>query len=384
MRLLLLSSEFPPGPGGIGTHAFHLASQLARKGLELHVLSPQDYASDMEISGFNARQPFEMTRLPSRRNKLSQMVTRYKMVRQAIKTFKPDLSVASGSRAVYLSAVITLFRKTPWLVIGHGTEFGARNKLQKALTRIACNQANGIICVSDYTKQVVEALGVNKPPIYIIHNGADQNAFYQLPGDEVTEFRKNTQAAGKFVLLTVGNVSDRKGQEVVIRALPGILRQVPNTVYWMAGLPQNQAVLSALADQLGVSHAIRFWGKVALEHLRALYNACDLFVMTSRQCADGDFEGFGIAVIEAALCGKPAVVSDNSGLAEAVKDNRTGLLVPQNDPVATAQAVIKLALDPSLLSAMGNQAYRQASAHQTWDKVGESYFETIKLIMDLK
>ena len=44
-----------------------------------------------------------------------------------------------------------------------------------------------------------------------------------------------------------------------------------------------------------------------------LYNACDLFVMTSRQLSDGDFEGYGIAVIETALCGKAAVVSDNSG-----------------------------------------------------------------------
>jgi len=382
MRLLILSSEFPPGPGGIGTHAFHLASQLAYRGLELHVLSPQDYASEKEISAFNASQPFEITRLLSMRNKLIQSYTRYKTVRQAVKTFKPDLMIASGSRAVYLVALLTLFRKTPWLVIGHGTEFGARNIVQKTLTRIACNQANGIICVSDYTKQVVEALGVNKPPIFVIHNGADQNAFYQLPGDEVTEFRKNAQVSGKFVLLTVGNVSDRKGQEVVIRALPGILDQVPNAVYWMAGLPQKQAPLTSLADQLGVAHAIRFWGKVPLEQLRMLYNACDLFLMTSRQLADGDFEGFGIAVIEAALCGKPAVVSDNSGLAEAVIDNQTGLLVPQNDPVATAQAVINLAQNPALLSAMATQAYHQAIAHQTWDHVGSLYLDVIHKIIN--
>lgn len=184
------------------------------------------------------------------------------------------------------------------------------------------------------------------------------------------------------MLLTVGNVSDRKGQEVVIRALPGILDQVHNAVYWMAGLPQKQAPLTSLADQLGVAHAIRFWGKVPLEQLRMLYNACDLFLMTSRQCADGDFEGFGIAVIEAALCGKPAVVSDNSGLAEAVIDNQTGLLVPQNDPVATAQAVINLAQNPALLSAMATQAYHQAIAHQTWDHVGSQYLDVIHKIIN--
>ena len=75
-------------------------------------------------------------------------------------------------------------------------------------------------------------------------------------------------------------------------------------------------------------------------------NACDLFVMTSRNTADGDFEGYGIAVIEAALCGKPAVVSAGSGLGEAIVAGETGVLVREDDPPDTARAIAELLADP--------------------------------------
>jgi phosphatidylinositol alpha-1,6-mannosyltransferase len=148
----------------------------------------------------------------------------------------------------------------------------------------------------------------------------------------------------------------------------------------MAGLPQEQTKLEALAEQLGVSENIRFWGRVTQETLRKLYNACDIFVMTSRQLANGDFEGYGIAVIEAALCGKTAVVSDNSGLAEAVQDGVTGLLVPQNDPNRAAQAILKLVKDPELSQQLAHQAYHNAITEQTWEKVGNRYVNLLEKV----
>jgi len=91
------------------------------------------------------------------------------------------------------------------------------------------------------------------------------------------------------------------------------------------------------------------------------------------------YEGFGIAVLEAALCGKAAVVSDNSGLAEAVIDGETGVLVPQNDSDKTAKAIIKLANDPSSLDRLSHHAYSNAIQNQTWEKVGERYFNVLKM-----
>jgi phosphatidylinositol alpha-1,6-mannosyltransferase len=95
--------------------------------------------------------------------------------------------------------------------------------------------------------------------------------------------------------------------------------------------------------------------------------------MTSRHTPGGDFEGYGIAVVEAALCGKPAVVSDNSGLAEAVSPGKTGLVVPQDSPGAVAEAVTNLLLDDRQRLTMGQAARARALSEQTWQRRAEQY-----------
>jgi phosphatidyl-myo-inositol dimannoside synthase len=337
------------------------------------VLTPQDYTDPSEVADFNRHQLFKITTLPTHPVNIVRRVKRLCIFNRALESFRPQMVIASGARAIWLSALLLPVRKIPWVVIGHGTEFGAQSGLATRITRMASNRACGVIGVSAYTLNLMRKLGVVKPPDFMIHNGADQHAFYPLPDVEVARFRQEASVTGKFVLLTVGNVSERKGQEVVIRALPQVLQSRADVVYWMAGLPQEQTALQKLAAELDVVQAIRFWGRVEIDQLHRLYNACDLFVMTSRQLADGDFEGYGIAVLEAALCGKPALVSDNSGLAEAVQNGITGLIVPQNDPAATAEAILNLAGSPRLLSTLGKHARQNVLNHQTWEQVVARY-----------
>jgi phosphatidyl-myo-inositol dimannoside synthase len=344
------------------------------------VLTPQDYADQSEVTNFNRQQSFEIATLPAHRSIVIKWINRLKNFLKSTHTFDPQIVIASGSRAIWLSASILPIRNYCLVVVAHGTEFGAQSGLAAAITRLSANRAHGIICVSAYTRDAMRKLGVVKPTAFIIHNGADHQTFFQLPETVVVDSRQKEGIADKFILLTVGNVSKRKGQEVIIRALPKILQTKPNVMYWMVGLPQEQTSLERLAEHLGVSHAVRFWGRVDVYQLHSLYNTCDLFVMTSRQLSDGDFEGYGIAVLEAALCGKPALVSDNSGLAEAVQDGITGMIVPQNDPVATAAGILSLANAPENLKTLGKQAQRNAINHQTWDQVIARYRVVIKEI----
>lgn len=346
----------------------------------MSVVAPQDYVPVSTLKDFNLRQPMQITTLPGHQVKFLQDVKRIRVITKALQAFQPQMVIASGSRSIWLSAIFLPIRNISWVVIGHGTEFGTRSGLAANITRIAANHAHATISVSAYTQSAMHKMGVVKPKSIVIHNGADDQAFYSLPISDVLEFRQKESVADKFVLLTVGNVTQRKGQEVIIRAMPEILKNQPNTVYWMAGLPTEQVSLERLTDELGVSHAIRFWGRVDNDLLLKLYNVCDLFVMTSRQQADGDFEGYGIAVLEAALCGKPALVSDNSGLVEAVKDGITGVVVPQNDSIATSRAIDLLANSPDLLQTMGKQAQLNARENQTWSQVAGRYFHFLQQI----
>jgi glycosyltransferase involved in cell wall biosynthesis len=118
-------------------------------------------------------------------------------------------------------------------------------------------------------------------------------------------------------------------------------------------------------------------GQLDPEMVVKLNQISDIFLMTSQKLDDGDVEGFGIAVLEAALCGKPAIVSSGSGLGEAVIHNQTGLVVPVSDPAATSQAILFLSENEILRKEMGNKAKERALSEFSWEEVAEQYLELV-------
>jgi phosphatidylinositol alpha-1,6-mannosyltransferase len=94
-------------------------------------------------------------------------------------------------------------------------------------------------------------------------------------------------------------------------------------------------------------------------------NCADVFAMTSRRTKDYA-EGFGIAVVEAALCGVPAVVAADCGLEEAIENGVTGVAVPQDAPDITAHAVLALLADETLRLRLGLAARDRAVRSQSW------------------
>jgi len=384
MRLLILSSEFPPGPGGIGTHAYQISKQFFENKHQVCVITPQNYAELDEILEFNQQQGFPIVSLHPPKISIADVVYRSSIIFKQIKHFSPDIILATGAKSVWLLAVINHIAKIPWVGIGHGTEFGQPLNWEKRITRWAFNQADGVICVSNFTNKVMLELGILPKSSWVIPNGADDKVFFpDANRNSRFIFQKfGINSENKYFLLTVGNVTPRKGQEVVISAMPMILSEFPNAEYLMVGLPTDKDRLETLSKKLGVQDHIHFIGKCTQEELRSFYQNCDIFVMTSRKLADGDFEGFGISVIEAALCQKPAIVSAGSGLEEAVVNGLTGICVPENDADKTAWAVIKLLRDTELRSAMSNHAYIRAKQSFTWKIIGQKYITIFQQIVD--
>jgi phosphatidylinositol alpha-1,6-mannosyltransferase len=188
-----------------------------------------------------------------------------------------------------------------------------------------------------------------------------------MGADEVRRALGGAVPEGR-LLVTVGNVTPRKAQDVVVRALPRILARVPDARYALAGLPTDGETIRRIAGECGVADRVHVLGRLAPEALCAALNAAEVFVLTSRRTASGDVEGYGIAAVEAALCGRPAVVSRGSGLEEAIVDGETGLAVPPDDPDATADAAIALLTDAGRRVRMGQRARERALSEQTWEK----------------
>lgn len=269
----------------------------------------------------------------------------------------------------YLAWLIARRFGLPWVAVEHGRQPGG---WERAIKKRAFTAANAVVCVSRYSRDRLEQMGVAAHRLKVIHNGADPNVFRTMTDGEIKRLRCELGHADSQWLITVGSVTERKGQDVVIRALPSILKQIPNAHYLCVGLPNKEPEFSALARQLGVHDRVRFVGRVDAGRLLELLNCADLFVMTSRH-TNGEWEGFGIAVVEAALCGKAAVVTTPSGLAEAIEDGTTGLGVPEDDELTTAAAIVSLLEDPSRCKRMGESARQRALGAQTWKRRVEEY-----------
>lgn len=369
MRILILASEFPPGPGGIGTHAFEVAKGLAQTGDDVLVLAPQDYAAEESLSRFNAGLPFSLRRLAHGRISVLEGLSHGVILCRTLRAWQPEVVMTSGMRPSWLMAACSLVFRQRWAAVGHGTEFGGANPWHRRLTVWAFKRADACIAVSEFTRTVIANLGVPPGSIFVIPNGANPEGVQEALTERVERFREaHGLKDGQVVLLSVGHLSERKGQDIVIRALPRIVAAGYDAHYLLVGLPGRKDQLVALAAQLGISGRVHFLGAVARDELLSAYAACDIFMMTSRMTADGDFEGYGIAVIEAALHAKPAVVTRCGGLPEAVIDHVTGRVVNENDPEDAAHAVVELLEQPGLANKLGFQARQRAEQECLWSQ----------------
>jgi len=284
-----------------------------------------------------------------------------------LRRFKPSLIVASSERSVWMASLLAWDRRsTPWIAVVHGAEVGVNEPWRRRVSRWAYRRADAVVCVSQYTKARTLELGISPNRIRVIENGADETLLHPIEDARTREFRASLGLSEALILLTVGSVTERKGQEVVVRALPEVLKSIPNVHYVMVGLPVIADRLNALGRDVGVADRLHFLGRLDNASLLLAYNASDLFVMTSQHSSDGDFEGYGIAVVEAALCGKPAVVSSGSGVQESIEPDVTGLVADHSDPSSTARAIVALLSDPARLARMGQESRRTALAEATW------------------
>jgi phosphatidyl-myo-inositol dimannoside synthase len=377
LRVTLFSSEFPPGPGGIGTHAHQLARQLAARHWDVSVLASQDYADDGRVAAFNREQPFPIQRLGRAGSPVLTASRRLAQLARQVRANKPDLLVASGERVVWLASALATARPMPYVSVGHAPEFNAPPGLKRTMNRVAFGRADAVVCVSEYTRSRLEQLGAHPGEIAVIPNGADDSRFRVLPPQAGEAFRRERGFLDKRLLITVGGVHQRKGQDLVIRALPHLPADVH---YLIAGMPLEKPAFSAIAAELGVSERVHFLGVLDAATLLAAVNAADLFVMTSRHTASGDFEGFGIAVVEAALCGRAAVVTEGSGLIEAIEPGVTGLAAREEDPLSIAAQINVLLADRPRLAAMEQAALARAKREQTWDIRGRAYDELFRRV----
>jgi phosphatidylinositol alpha-1,6-mannosyltransferase len=266
---------------------------------------------------------------------------------------------------------VRLLTATPYLLYAHGEEILiglTSRKLRWMLPRIY-HGAAAIIANSHQTKTLLESIGVQSAKINVIHPGVETKAF-QIGDAAARTIRRRHNLGQSLVLLTVGRLQRRKGQDMVIRALPHILRRFPDVKYVVVGVGEEYRVLRRLAEEVKVQDKVIFAGQIGHGEKAAYYAACDVFVMPNRQIG-ADVEGFGIAFLEAAAAGKPVIGGRSGGTGEAIQEGVTGIRVDGESVKAIAAAVIDLLADSEKARAMGERGKQWVETAFTWESIVE-------------
>jgi phosphatidylinositol alpha-1,6-mannosyltransferase len=241
----------------------------------------------------------------------------------------------------------------PFWCFAHGEELtlAETSRELRWWTRVVLGRAARIVANSRSTAGLLTGRwGVAGDRIAVLTPGVDTGRFVPAPPDPEVRARLGWQ--GRRVILTVGALQTRKGQDMLIQALPAIRRVCPDVLYAIAGEGWERARLQQLAVEHGVADAVAFLGIAADEDLVRLYQQCDLFALPNRQVG-WDFEGFGIVLLEAQACGRAVLSGTSGGTAETMIPGETGELVPCDEPGGLAIACTALLEDPARRAAMG-------------------------------
>jgi glycosyltransferase involved in cell wall biosynthesis len=224
----------------------------------------------------------------------------------------------------------------------------------------ALRNCSKVTAVSHYVKNLLEEFyKVPSSKIEIVYNGVNIDDF------RCEESTNKKWSLGKNVVLILKPYDPRKGLHYLIQTLEIVKKQLPSlTLVALGPRPTGSygKFITSLIDNSCVKEDIVFTGKVSFKDLKSLYHQSDIIAIPSLQ------EGFSITALEAGACSKPIVGFDQGGLAEAVIDRTTGLLVPLGDVASLAEAIETLLADEKLRHRLGTNAQNRIRSFQ-WKKI---------------
>lgn len=369
LPVFLITHEFYPRRGGIATFAEEIARASAALGYNIEV-----WAQSADPVGEKSDWPFRIRRMPLRGThdlicqlKLAVQLVRHRRQLRRATVYLPE---PGPMMTMMLLQFFRAFRPERLILTFHGSEILtlSRHPLRRWLAGQLIRRATRVSTLSNYSQELLLA---NFP------EAADK--IYLTPGALRSDFAvvppRVPRDKEKVVVLTVGRLHPRKGQLLTLEALQALPAEVRRRIeYWVVGSSSKGDYETRLrtAAQEKPDLAVRFFGNLPDSELAAVYEGADIFAMTSVNL-DHSVEGFGLVYLEAAAHALPVVAHDVGGVAEAVVDGVTGLLVPPQRPAQLAAAFEKLIHDPELRHRLG-AAGREWASRNCWRESAEALF----------
>ena len=240
-------------------------------------------------------------------------------------------------------------------------------------------QVNTLTYLGEFTRNAISksVTKIAAQSMVKIAPGIDTDHF--SPQD-ARELRNELGLTEKKVIVSVGRLVHRKGQDVLIEAMPAIIRDVPEAHILMIGEGPYRSYLENRVKALEIQERVTFIGRIQYADLPRYICAGDLFVMPSRSRLAGlEVEGLGIVYLEASACGLPVIAGDSGGAPDAVLEGQTGLVVDGTSKSEVAAAVVELLLDPDRSRAMGVRGRQWIIQEWRWEIWSARFAELLKV-----
>ncbi len=341
MTALLISENFPPAIGGTARWFWELYRRLPRTDV---VIAAGERAGVVE---FDRTHDLRVERLPLSFRDCGlfgwESWRRYRGVASRLRDLirRHAIDQLHGGRLLP-EGWLALRCGRPYACYVHGEELNTAETSRQLTWMVVrvLRRASFLVANSQHTAQLLEHRW-HVPPetIRILHPGVDSQRF--LPADPDERVRTELGWSGRIVILTVGRLQKRKGHDRMIQAVAALRRDFPSVLYAIIGDGEERGPLQDQVGREGLSDFVRFYGEVDDRLLIGAYQQCDLFVLPNRN-EGGDFEGFGMVLLEAQACGKAVVAGDSGGTAETLRAGETGVIARCEDPDELSAAVASL------------------------------------------
>jgi glycosyltransferase involved in cell wall biosynthesis len=343
MKICYLTSSTDTGFGW-GRYANDLIQGIRGLGHEVDVLTNQDLLSTSAIRG-------RLTALSIFDRKISSRLEKADVVH----------ALDVNPYGILADLALTFSKKKPPIVLSAQGSYAIAPLYHwktAFFSKRAYRRANAVIAISTFTKTELEKVILRRDTIVIPH-GVDLAKFSQKHEDSNEQF-----------ILGVGGLKRRKGYHVTVAAFAEMKKDFPALRYKIVGEVAGPYAdeLKAIARMRGVEESIDFLGSVSEEELLKLYRTARIFIMLSTN-EGHHFEGFGLVFLEAAAAGVPVVGVKGNGIEDAVSDGVNGILVPQNDPFAAANAVKSILANDIKWKEMSVASHTWAERHSLVDVV---------------
>jgi glycosyltransferase involved in cell wall biosynthesis len=362
-KIKLLEVATTLDTGGVTTHIVDLVTRLPSDKFDISLASGSEGQKPAIVDRVNGSLHYQVG-LTKSIDPIQDLKATWDLYR-LIKRERFDVVHAHMLKAEVIASLAAKLTGIPYMV---STKHGGRGPSGPAWKQTSLDCIQGIalrywhdrvIGVSESVSQeVLRKSGMSKDKIETVLNGID------LANYEVDQPRDVVRAAlglteDQPLIVMVGRLVEQKSPMTLIEAMRDVAKAWPNVQCLFIGDGPARQEMQEAIDRFAVGEWVRILGH--RDDVADILNASDIFVLCTK------YEGLSIAVLEAMVMSLPVVGTDVPGMDELIEHGETGLLIPENDPTACADAICSLLESPERLQRMGEQAHEHVSTRHTVD-----------------